>query len=212
MSKIIFGEVDWNDADVNEGGKTQFMKLEQGTSKFRIMGNPVQFYTHWVETKDGKKSKINSPVSSPELLQKLEDAGFKRKPRWVLKVLDRSDDEFKILEIGPQIYNGIKTYYNDPEWGKVTRYDIKVIRAKAGVQPLYTVAPSPKSALDDSFREQYIEFDGGLNLERLIQPSDPKYVCDLLGWNLPGDAQAADDDFAGNKNDDKDNDYPFDFE
>ena len=122
------------------------------------------------------------------------------------------DDEFKILEIGPQIYNGIKTYYNDPEWGKVTRYDIKVIRAKAGVQPLYTVAPSPKSALDDSFREQYIEFDGGLNLERLIQPSDPKYVCDLLGWNLPGDAQAADDDFAGNKNDDKDNDYPFDFE
>ena len=49
MSKIIFGEVDWNSkAADGGGGKTQFMRLDPGRNVIRVMGNPVQFYINWV--------------------------------------------------------------------------------------------------------------------------------------------------------------------
>ena len=115
MSNIVFGEIDWNDGDVKnpQAAKTEYMRLTQGSNKVRVMGNPVQFYVHWVQTQDGSKRKIVSPISSPDLVRRLEDSGFKRQPKWLIKVLDRSDDGFKLLEVGSQIYNGIRNLYND---------------------------------------------------------------------------------------------------
>jgi len=206
MSKIIFGEVDWNsDASDPGGNRAQFMKLEQGRTVVRVMGNPVQFYINWVELAEGKKKKFNSPVAAPELLQKLEDAGFKRKARWIVKVLDRSDNQFKLLEISPQIYAGIRQLVNDPDWGKVTSYDLIITRNKPGTQPLYTVSPRPKSAIDDSLKDAYMEFNDGLNLDRLIQPSDPQYVMDLMGWGSDSGSSN------GGTSVDEADDFPFDF-
>nr|BDD46199.1 hypothetical protein 33 [bacterium] len=206
MSKIVFGEVDWNStAGESGGGKTQFMRLEQGRNVVRVMGNPLQFFINWVETSEGKR-KVNSPVSSPELLQRLDDAGFKRKPRWIIKVLDRNDGQFKLLEIGPQIYNGIRQLVNDPDWGKVTSYDLVITRGKPGQQPLYSVSPRPKSGLDESLKDAFMAFNDGLNLDRLIQPSDPKYVLELLGWG-GSDVGDAGGDSASSEEDD----FPFDF-
>ena len=96
MSNMVFGEVDWNSADSGTT-KSNFMRLEEGENLVRVMGNPVQFYIHWVVTPDGSRRKVNSPVDSPELIRRLEDAGFKRQARWLVKVLDRTDDEFREL-------------------------------------------------------------------------------------------------------------------
>jgi hypothetical protein len=203
---IVFGEVDWNSTagDSSGGGKTQFMRLEAGRNVFRVMGNPLQFYINWVEGPQGKK-KINSPVASPELLQRLDDAGFKRKARWIVKVLDRNDGQFKLLEIGPQIYNGIRQLVNDPDWGKVTSYDLIVTRGKPGSQPLYSVSPRPKAGLDPAMKEAFLAFNDGLNLDRLIQPSDPKFVLETMGWTAQGTSTP--DASAGTGN----GDFPFDF-
>ena len=135
MSNMVFGEVDWNSADSGTT-KSNFMRLEEGENTVRVMGNPVQFYIHWVVAPDGSRRKINSPVDSPELVRRLEDAGFKRQARWLVKVLDRSDDEFRVLEVGPQIYNGIKSLYNNSRWGKVTQYDLTINKGPKGTQPL----------------------------------------------------------------------------
>jgi hypothetical protein len=208
MSSIVFGEVDWNSsAGSSGGGKTQFMRLEAGRNVVRVMGNPLQFYINWVETPEGKR-KINSPVASPELLQRLEDAGFKRKPRWIVKVLDRADGQFKLLEIGPQIYNGIRQLVNDPDWGKVTSYDLIVTRGKPGSQPLYSVSPRPKSGLDDGLKESFLAFNDGLNLDRLIQPSDPEWVMEQLGWSSKASSKSSssDGDFGAGGDE-----FPFDF-
>lgn len=203
---IVFGEVDWNSSagESSGGGKTQFMRLEAGRNVVRVMGNPLQFYINWVEGPQGKR-KINSPVSSPELLQRLEDAGFKRKPRWIVKVLDRADGQFKLLEIGPQIYNGIRQLVNDPDWGKVTSYDLIITRGKPGSQPLYSVSPRPKSGLDASLKEAFLAFNDGLNLDRLIQPSDPQFVLETLGWTASGTTTST----GGGSSDEED--FPFDF-
>lgn len=183
MSDIVFGEIDWNSGDASTGGKqTQFMRLEQGTSTVRVMGNPHQFYIHWVEKQDGSKRKINSPVADPALLRELDEADFRRKPRWLVKVLDRSDNEFKLLEIGSQIYNGIRALYNNPKWGKVTDYDIDIIRGKPGTNPLYSVQPNPKEPLGREFRDAFMEFNDTVNIDALTKPADPVEVRKMLGW------------------------------
>lgn len=198
MDKFVVGEVDWNEGDTGSGGKTSFLKLEQGANVVRIMANPVQFYTHWLDLPDGTKTKVNSPVESPDLIRQLEDAGFKRKPRWLIKVLDRKADEFKLLEVGPQVYNGIRALYNNPKWGKVTAYDVTIHRGKPGTQPLYTVTPDPKEPLDSSLRDKFMAFNDSLSIEKLIQPGNADEIRQKLGWSSPStttDTITDDDDF-----------------
>jgi len=203
MSDMVFGEVDWNSADSGTT-KSNFMRLEEGENLVRVMGNPVQFYIHWVVTPDGSRRKVNSPVDSPELIRRLEDSGFKRQARWLVKVLDRTDDEFRVLEVGPQIYNGIKSLYNNSRWGKVTQYDLSINKGPKGTQPLYGVTPNPKEALSGDFKTKFVEFNDRVDVEKVITPATATEVCEVMGWSV-SEATAVSEATS-------DEDFDFDFE
>jgi len=196
MSKVVFGEIDWNSGDVSDGSsqRNDFMRLEQGKSRVRVMGNPVQFYIHWLDTPDGKKRKVNSPISDANLVRRLGDAGFGRKARWMVKVLDRADGQFKLLEIGSQIFNGIKNLYLDEDWGPVTTYDVTIDRGSPGQQPLYRVTPRPKSDLEASFKDAYESFNDRMDVSKLTQPAEPDSVRELMGWSESPSADSGDVD------------------
>ena len=178
---MIFGEVDWNSAD-SSSSKSDFMRLEEGENTVRIMGNPIQFYIHWCHGPDNSKRKFNSPVDDPSMVRRLEDSGFKRTARWFIKVLDRRDNEFKALEIGPQIYNGIKSLYNNQRWGKVTAYDITITKAPKGTQPLYSVTPNPKEALPSDLKSKFQDFNDRVNLEKIIAPAASSEIAEYMRW------------------------------
>ena len=182
MSKIVFGEVDWNSGDTG-APKNDYMKLEEGENVVRIMGNPTQFYIHWLTAQDGSKKKIVSPIDSMALVGRLEDAGFKRQTRWIVKVLDRKDDTFKVLEVGSQIYNGIRGLFNNPKWGKVTDYDISIMRGPKGSQPLYSVQPNPKEKIDPALKGKFTEFNSRVDISKMTRPAETNTVCEMLGWN-----------------------------
>lgn len=188
MSKEI-GEIDWNAADMpTSKGKNQFMKLVQGNSVVRIMTNPYQYYCTWLVLPDGSKRKINSPNNDPALLQRLEAGGFPRKPSWFLKVLDRTDadeskHEFKILEIGKQIYDGVLACVSNKRYGKVTGYDIEITRGAPGQMPLYKVMPLPPEALDSNLKAKFAAFNESVNLEKLASPMPSAEIEKLLGWS-----------------------------
>mgnify|MGYP007063375685 FL=1 len=203
MSDMVFGEVDWNSADSGTT-KSNFMRLEEGENLVRVMGNPVQFYIHWVVTPDGSRRKVNSPVDSPELIRRLEDSGFKRQARWLVKVLDRTDDEFRVLEVGPQIYNGIKSLYNNSRWGKVTQYDLSINKGPKGTQPLYGVTPNPKEALSGDFKTKFVEFNDRVDVDKVITPATAAEVCEVMGW--PVSEPVATNEVASEE------DFDFDFE
>ncbi len=210
MSDLKYGEVDWNSGDAGSGGKkAEFMKLTEGSNVVRIMANPIQYYVHWLELPDGSRKKLNSPVDSPDLVRKLEDAGFGKKASWLVKVLDRKDDTFKILEIGSQIYNGVKALFNNPKWGKVTQYDVTINKGPKGAQPLYTVTPDPKEPLDKSLQDKFVKFNDQLNIDRLISPSDPKHICELLGWDSP--AMDMGDAFESTASTEEEGEFQYDF-
>jgi hypothetical protein len=190
MAEFVFGEIDWNSGatPAGAGGRaSDFMRLSEGENVVRVMGNPTQYFVHWVTTADGSTKKINSPIDDSDLVRRLEDEGYRRQARWIVKVLDRTDDTFKLLEIGSQIYNGIRSLFNHPKWGKVTQYDLSVNRGPKGSQPLYNVTPNPKESLDASLKDSYVEFNDRVNLEKLISPADPQDVLTLMGWT--SDAQ-----------------------
>tara|TARA_Y100000034_G_scaffold131937_1_gene193741 strand:+ start:291 stop:905 length:615 start_codon:yes stop_codon:yes gene_type:complete len=204
---MVFGEVDWNSAD-SGGTKSDFIRLEEGENTVRVMGNPVQFYIHWVVKPDGSRQKVNSPVEHPELVRRLEDSGFRRQARWLIKVLDRTDNQFRLLEVGPQIYNGVKALYNNSRWGKVTAYDITICKGPKGQQPLYSVTPNPKDALDSDLKTTFVEFNDRINIERLITPSGAMDVCEHMGWD-PSTYMTED---SGEGTSAGDDDFDFDFE
>ena len=182
MSKIVFGEVDWNSGDTG-APKNDYMRLEEGENVVRVMGNPTQFYIHWLTTQDGSKKKIVSPIDSMALVGRLEDAGFKRQTRWIVKVLDRNDDSFKVLEVGSQIYNGIRSLFNNPKWGKVTDYDISIMRGPKGSQPLYSVQPNPKEKIDPALKGKFAQFTSRVDISKMTKPAETQTVCELLGWD-----------------------------
>ena len=200
MSKIVFGEVDWNSGDTG-APKNDYMRLEEGENVVRVMGNPVQYYVHWITTTDGSKRKIVSPIDSMALVSRLEDAGFKRKATWIVKVLDRKDESFKVLEVGSQIYNGIRSLYNNTKWGKVTDYDISIMRGPKGSQPLYSVQPNPKEKIDPALKGKFVEFSSRVDISKMTRPAEAGPVCEMLGWDSTQFAQQAsadsftDDDF-----------------
>jgi hypothetical protein len=212
--EVVSGEIDWNEADLPSpkgGGKSDYMRLKEGENVVRIMGNPVQTYIHWVTLPDGTQRKIVSPSNSPALVKKLEEAGFRRQPNWIIKVLDRSDDEFKLLEIGNQIYKGIQTLFNNPKWGKVTGYDISVNRGPKGQQPLYSVTPNPKESLESSFKQKFIDFNDRINIDKLVSPMPAEEISKMLGLSTSSSRDEDEDDApqqkkAGSKN------FNFDFE
>lgn len=205
MTNMVFGEVDWNAAD-SGSTKSDFMRLEEGENTVRVMGNPVQFYIHWVVTPDGARRKVNSPVDHPDLVRRLEDSGFKRQPRWLIKILDRTDDTFRLLEVGPQIYNAIKALYNNSRWGKVTAYDVTINKGPKGTQPLYSVTPNPKEALSSDFKSRFTDFNDRINVEKLISPSTSEAVCEVMSW----DAEVPTTEGSGGTATDED--FDFDFE
>lgn len=182
MSKFA-AEVDWNDMDAGKEKKNDFMRLKEGENLVRVMSNPIKSYVHWVKTRDGMDRKINSPAASPELVRKLEDAGYKLQASYLIKVLDRSDDKFKLLEVGPQIFKGIQMLSSNQKWGKVTSYDISIIKGPKGTQPLYNVTPNPKEALHASFQSKFTEFNDSLNLDKITSPLPDQEILKLLGWD-----------------------------
>lgn len=190
--ETISGEIDWNEADLPSpkgSGKNDYIRLKEGENVVRIMGNPVQTYIHWLTLPDGSQRKIVSPSSNPALVRRLEDAGFRRQPNWIIKVLDRTDDEFKLLEVGNQIYKGIQTLYNNPKWGKVTGYDISINRGPKGQQPLYSVTPNPKEALESSFKQKFVDFNDRVNIDKLISPIPSEEIEKMLGLSSEASAQ-----------------------
>tara|TARA_R110002020_G_scaffold50716_7_gene143272 strand:+ start:62725 stop:63363 length:639 start_codon:yes stop_codon:yes gene_type:complete len=212
MSEIVFGEIDWNSGDAGSQNSraSDFMRLSEGENVVRIMGNPVQYYVHWVTTADGSTRKVSSPLDDGTLVRRLEDAGFARKACWIIKVLDRSDDTFRLLEIGPQIYNGIRGLYNHPKWGKVTDYDVSIMRGPKGSQPLYNVNPNPKEALPASFKKDYLDFNDRVNLEKIITPSSSDTINEMMGWTA--ETSSSTDAAAVDVVNDTEDSFEFDFE
>ena len=211
MGKYKVGEVGWDEDDVPAGRSSiPFLQMEYKKAyKVRILSKPYRYYHHWVNLPNGKKTKVNCAL---ENCPACGDEGPKLN-RFIRAILknDNQASEPCVLDIGPQIFKQLKDLSTNPSWGPLHEYDILLKKGKKGDNPLYSIAPEPKSKLTDADKAiatkiNKAELDGKPNpdfidLERLCQPWTLDKIKTALASGgegaAPAAATASDDDVFG---------------
>lgn len=157
-----------SDDAISSGSGNYVGKLENGTSKFRIISMVILGWLEWIE--DGEKKK---PVRS-KIDEQPETTDDENPPKkfMAMVVIDRKDGQAKIWEITQQgIIKKIKALTADKDWGKPFSYDIAVTKAGEGLKTKYEVNPCPKKPL-----EKQLQIDAAekpCNLDALYDGLDP---------------------------------------
>jgi hypothetical protein len=108
------------------------------------------------------------------------DKGDKAKRRWLVGVIDRKTNTYKVLDISYSVFKSIKTLALQEDWGDPSRYDIDiVVDPNGGATGYYTVVPKPPTALSASDLE--IRNQNGVeDLEKRTKAPPTGWVADRL--------------------------------
>ncbi len=136
------------------GGSSGFMKFEDGENQFRVISKPVNGWEQWEDDEVTRTELADEPAPVKD------KDGKMRKPKkfMSLVVIDRADDEIKVLTITQQsVIKGIKALSSNPKWGLPFSYDINIGKKGSGLKTKYTVTPEPKTVLEKSLIKAAIE-------------------------------------------------------
>lgn len=178
-----FGEVSWTD-DVfggdgkkNTNSKDLFLRLDEGANEMRLITQPFQYLVHKYkkdgDTGFGQKVQCSAIHGSCPLCA----VGDKAKPRWLLGVISRKTNTFKILDISFAVFSQIRKYAkNTQRFGDPTKYDINVeVDKNGGATGYYSVQAlnkEPLSAADQVIKDS-VDLD---DLKRRVTPPTPEVV------------------------------------
>lgn len=159
------GSVSWSSPSdgasrSEEGKKLPFLDMKDFNKSYKmrvVSDNPMMYHCHWVSSHDGRNVKVNCTLTKDcpvvDSNTKTRCGGTSSQTRYYIKVLDRSDGQIKVLDIGTQIFKQIVDLHLDEEWGHSKHYDISIKKGAKGDNPLYSVIPGVKKPLTDDEAE-----------------------------------------------------------
>ncbi len=182
-----FGEVSWND-DVFPGGdkgqknnKDLFLRLDEGANEMRLISQPFQYLVHKYKKEGDTGFGQKVPCSAIHGSCPLCAQGDKAKPRWLLGVISRKTNTYKILDISYMVFSAIRKYNKNPRFGDPTKYDINVeVDKNGGATGYYSVQALPKeplSAADQVIKDTVMDLD---DLKRRVTPLTPEKVQERM--------------------------------
>lgn len=146
------GEVSWSDGGSSgerTKGKDLYLKLGSGSNIVRLLTAPYQYYQHkfkFPNEKTGYGHRINCSGAHGSCAVCAQ--GDKPKRRWLVGVLDRKSNAYKVLDISWAIFKNVQDYNRDIDWGDPTSYDIDiVVNPNAPPANYYSTVPKPKKPL-----------------------------------------------------------------
>lgn len=163
-----------NDYEVPSSGGN-YMKLEVGENRFRILGSPVIGNELWISGKPVRKH-MQEPFTEDELAH-ADMNKFTGKPKdvqhfWAMPVFNVKAKKIQILEITQKgIQQSIKDLTEDADWGNPRDYDLSVSKTGEGKETRYSVTPKPKNNLDEGIKQLYKDME--INMEALFESRDP---------------------------------------
>jgi hypothetical protein len=175
MTNTVFGEVAWTD-DVFTGDKKAtnskdlFLRLDEGPNEMRIVTQPFQYLVHKYKKEGdagfGQKVQCSAIHGSCPLCI----TGDKAKPRWLLGVISRKTNTYKVLDISFAVFGSIRKLAKNPKKGDPTKYDINIeVDKNGGAMGYYTVQSYDKEPL--SATDQAIKDSADLDdLKRRVTP------------------------------------------
>lgn len=144
---------------------TNYMKLQEGENKIRILSAPIIGWEDWIDKKPERYRLDQKPLKS-------HDPKMPIRHFWAFIVWNYAEEQIQILQISQAtIRSAIEALCNDAEWGAPYSYDIKIVKRGEGTKTEYTVSPSPHKAIADYIIEQFNEKPCWL--EALFTNEDP---------------------------------------
>jgi hypothetical protein len=145
-------------------GPSNYMKLEVGENKLRIMDSPIVGYEWWVVEEDGKRKPMRVHIGQRNPADS--------KHFWACPVWNYKAKRVQILEITQKsIQRALGALAADSEWGSPLNYDISIVREGEGMESRYQVIPAPHKALDPVIRDTFARTK--VSLEALFVGEDP---------------------------------------
>jgi hypothetical protein len=189
MSTTEFGMQDWDAVEIksnapsNTPRKDLYMRLEAGENRVRIITKPFQYLVHRYKPAPdapgyGERILSSLPHGSDPVMDKTKQ---KPKRKWLIGVIDRKTQSYKILDMGTLIFKGIQELVRDTEdWGDPSMYDISIkVDKQGGPSGYYAVIPKAKKALSlaDVELKQQVDLE---DLAKRVTPPTPQQVKDRM--------------------------------
>lgn len=167
---------DWTETNTS----TSFFKPQVGNNIFRIVSKPRLTLSHWI------KVGANNTTMKVGCMERKEDcpicsAGVPLLSRHTFLVLDKKDGSVKLYEAPSQVYQAIKAFAIDPDYGDPKQYDIKLIREGTGLSTKYQVVANPKKKpLEEEDMEKIKEAEEGVDWKKLYPQKTATELQDLV--------------------------------
>ena len=187
----------------SSGGK--YFRPSDGESRIRIVSSSfIQGNEAWEDSTDGKKRPVRCPLG-----EIIPGAVRDQKEFWAFGVLDYCDLAVKVWVITQRgIQQDLDGLMDDPDWGALNAFDLKIRRQGKGLNTDYSVTPSPKAPLSAESRR--IVEESPVNLEALFSNEDPFAVDVNPDGSVTPDSGAPDADGTTGYGDAEDeDDVPF---
>lgn len=144
-----------------------FMKLEQGENRFRILSRPVLGWSGW--DNDNKVHRF------PYKQKPSDTSRFKDPLRhfWAMIVYNSALKSIQLLEISTgYIQSRISELSKNQEWGPPYGYDLIVTKTGEKKLTKYIVMPCPKATVNKEIEK--MAYDKPMNLDALfVENGDP---------------------------------------
>jgi hypothetical protein len=184
MANIKFGLTSWDEVEVKSGGFARsadaYMRLESGSNVVRCVTKPHQYLVHsYKEEGDpgyGDKVYCSSFHKSCPLCEE----GNKPKRRWLVGIIDRKTQTYKVLDISITVFKAIQELSRDEDYGNPEKYDIDIkVDKQGGATGYYNVIPKPAKPMtaNDLDLKSKIDHD---ELLRKCTPPTPEKVAERL--------------------------------
>jgi len=142
-----------------------YMKLQDGENKFRILSQPVLGWEDWVDNKPVRYRMDSKPM-------KPHDAKKPVKHFWAFIVWNHFEEKIQIFQITQAtLRNALEALCQSEDWGAPYFYDIKIFKKGEGVNTEYNLTPVPHKPLPDGVKKAFDE--KRCNLEMLFENQDP---------------------------------------
>jgi hypothetical protein len=179
-----YGLTNWDEVEVKQQSgqrKDLYMRLQDKNNVVRMITKPHEYMVHRYKTNPddpGFGERIMSSLYHGR--DPLVDKGLKPKRRWLVGIIDRRTQSYKILDMSVSVFKSIQELVRDEDWGDPTQYDIDIkVDKNGGPTGYYTVIPKskkPLSAADLDIKSQ-VDLD---DLKRRCTPPTPEQVEELI--------------------------------
>ena len=182
MNTNKYGMVSWDEVETqttspNQSRRDLFMRLDAGSNIVRILTKPHEYLMHRY------KSDQNDPGYGERVLSSiyhgrdpLMERGLKPKRRWLVGIIDRITQSYKILDMGVSIFKGIQALVRDEDLGDPTQFEVDIkVDKQGGPTGYYTVTPKRPKPLTPADLEikQMADLE---ELKRKCTPPTPEQV------------------------------------